>query len=78
MLGYYNRGKQFPDIIINNVNGAIQSVMLPALSKHNGDNAKVKVDFTYTDAEFRAMYEAYPRVMEKWEIIKPMLDDCMK
>ncbi len=42
MLGYYNRGKQFPDIIINNVNGAIQSVMLPALSKHNGDNAKVK------------------------------------
>ena len=34
--------------------------------------------FTYTDAEFRAMYEAYPRVMEKWEIIKPMLDDCMK
>ena len=42
MLGYYNRGKQFPDIIINNVNGSIQSVMLPALSKHNGDNDKVK------------------------------------
>ncbi len=34
--------------------------------------------FTYTDAEFRDMYGAYPRVMEKWEIIKPMLDDCMK
>lgn len=42
MLGYYNRGKQFPDIIINNINGAIQSVMLPALSKHNGDNEKIK------------------------------------
>lgn len=42
MLGYYNRGKQFPDIIINNVNGSIQSVMLPALSKHNGDNEKIK------------------------------------
>ncbi len=42
MLGYYNRGKQFPDIIINNVNGSIQSVMLPALSKHNGDNSKIK------------------------------------
>ena len=42
MLGYYNRGKQFPDIIINNINGAIQSVMLPALSKHNGDSEKIK------------------------------------
>ena len=42
MLGYYNRGKQFPDIIINNINGAIQSVMLPALSKHVGDNEKIK------------------------------------
>ena len=42
MLGYYNRGKQFPDIIINNINGSIQSVMLPALSKHVGDNEKIK------------------------------------
>ncbi|SDA30699.1 Membrane protein involved in the export of O-antigen and teichoic acid [Ruminococcus sp. YE71] len=41
-LGSYTRGKQFPDIIINNVNGSIQSVMLPALSKHNGDSEKVK------------------------------------
>lgn len=41
-LAYYNQGKRFPDIIISNVNGSIQSVMLPALSKHNGDNEKVK------------------------------------
>ena len=41
-LGYCNRGKQFPEIIINNINGSIQSVMLPALSKHNGDNDKIK------------------------------------
>ena len=34
--------------------------------------------FTYTDEEFREMYAAYPRVIEKWNIIKPMLDDCMK
>ncbi len=42
MLAFYNRGKQFPEIIINNINGSIQSVMLPALSKHNGDNEKIK------------------------------------
>ncbi|SEL03041.1 lipopolysaccharide biosynthesis protein [Ruminococcus albus] len=41
-LGYCNRGKQFPEIIINNINGSIQGVMLPALSKHNGDNNKIK------------------------------------
>ncbi|EXM40874.1 polysaccharide biosynthesis protein [Ruminococcus albus SY3] len=41
-LGYCNRGKQFPEIIINNINGSIQGVMLPALSKHNGDNSKIK------------------------------------
>ena len=34
--------------------------------------------FTYTDEEFQNMYGAYPRVMEKWSIIKPMLDDIMK
>ena len=34
--------------------------------------------FTYTDEEFQTMYGAYPRVMEKWSIIKPMLDDVMK
>ena len=31
-LAYYNRGKQFPELLINSVNGSIQSVMLPALS----------------------------------------------
>ncbi len=41
-LGYYNRGKQFPDLIVHNLNGAIQSVMLPALSKQQDDKAKMK------------------------------------
>ncbi len=41
-LGYYNRGKQFPQFIINAVNGAVQSVMLPAMSKEQDDKARVK------------------------------------
>lgn len=36
-LGYYNKGQQFPQIIITNINGAIQSVMLPTLSKLQDD-----------------------------------------
>ena len=41
-LGYYNRGKQFPQFIINAVNGAVQSVLLPAMSAKQDDSAKVK------------------------------------
>lgn len=41
-LAYYNRGAQFPQFIINAVNGAIQSVMLPAMSAEQGDTGKVK------------------------------------
>lgn len=41
-LGYYNRGRQFPQIIVTNINGAIQSVMLPALSLHQDNKGRVK------------------------------------
>ncbi len=41
-LGYYNRGKQFPQLIINSVNGAVQSVMLPAMSQKQDDKEQVK------------------------------------
>ncbi len=41
-LGYYNRGAQFPQFVINAVNGAIQSVMLPAMSAQQDDVGKVK------------------------------------
>ena len=41
-LGYYNRGKQFPQFIINAVNGAVQSVMLPAMSEKQDDKLQVK------------------------------------
>lgn len=41
-LGYYNRGKQFPELLVNNLNGSIQSVMLPALSQHQENKAKMK------------------------------------
>lgn len=42
MLGYYNRGEQFPKVIVTNINGSIQSVMLPALSSHQDNKLRVK------------------------------------
>ncbi|MBQ7352539.1 MAG: GNAT family N-acetyltransferase [Clostridia bacterium] len=41
-LGYYNRGKQFPHFVINAINGSVQAVMLPALSKEQDDKKKLK------------------------------------
>lgn len=41
-LGYYNRGKQFPQFVINAINGSVQAVMLPALSKEQDDKKKLK------------------------------------
>jgi O-antigen/teichoic acid export membrane protein len=42
MLGYYNQGNQIPSLIVNNIDGSIQSVMLPALSAKQDDIFQVK------------------------------------
>ncbi len=42
MLGYFNRGRQFPEIIMTNVNGSIQSVMLVAYSNEQDNTLKIK------------------------------------
>lgn len=41
-LGFYNRGMQFPQLIVDNLNGSIQSVMLPVLSRSQDDKARMK------------------------------------
>ncbi len=41
-LAFYNRGKQFPQFIINAVNTSVQSVLLPAMSAKQDDKAQVK------------------------------------
>ena len=42
LLGAYNRGDQFPKLIVNNLGAAIQSVLLPAFSARQGDIAQVR------------------------------------
>ncbi len=41
-LAYYNRGKQFPQLIVENLNGSIISVLFPAQAMHQNDLVKVK------------------------------------
>lgn len=41
-LGVFNRGQQFPQVIATNLDGSIQSVMLPTLSTNNDNILEVK------------------------------------
>lgn len=41
-LALYDKGKRFPEMIVSNVNGSIQSVLLPKLSVHKDDRKEVK------------------------------------
>ncbi len=41
-LGFYNRGEQFPNLIVSNIDGSIQSVMFPTLSKYQDNYVRVK------------------------------------
>ena len=42
MLGYYSQGRQYPNVIVSNINASIQTVMLPAYAKNQDDKATVK------------------------------------
>lgn len=41
-LAQYNRGRQFPDVIIANINSSIDSVLLPTMARVQEDAAQVK------------------------------------
>ena len=42
VVGYYNRGNQFPQLIVNNLAASIQAVMLPAFSASQEDKERMK------------------------------------
>ncbi len=41
-VGYFNRGRQFPELLMNNVNGSIQSVMLPMFAAEQENPQRLK------------------------------------
>lgn len=42
LLGFYYKGEEFPRFLVNNINGSIQSVMLPALASYQDNRKKMK------------------------------------
>lgn len=41
-LAYYNKGKQFPNLIVTNINTSIDSVLLPTMSSEQDDKQRVR------------------------------------
>jgi O-antigen/teichoic acid export membrane protein len=41
-LAQYNRGKQFPNLIVTNINNSIDSVLLPVLAKEQDNKERIK------------------------------------
>lgn len=41
-LAYYNQGKQFPQVLVSNVNTSIDSVLLPTMSNVQEDRKRIK------------------------------------
>lgn len=47
-LAFYNRGKKFPQLVVSQINTSIDTVLFPAMSKHQEDMEKLKMDIRYS------------------------------
>lgn len=71
-LGYYNRADQFPNLIVNNVNGSIQSVILPALAEHQDNKPRVKE--MMRKAMTLSSYLVFPLMIGMAACAEPMIE----
>lgn len=71
MLGYYNRGQQFPQLIINNINGSIQAVMLPALAAQQDYTERVK--YMMRRSIVTSSFIVFPMMLGLAVVAKPLV-----
>ncbi len=76
MLGFYNRGKQFPELMINSINGSIQSVMLPTLSSEQ-DN-KLKMKYIMRQSIVMSSYLVFPTIVGLAVTADPLISLMLK
>ena len=70
-LGFYNRGKQFPQFIINAINGSVQSVLLPAMSEKQENKSDVKQ--MMRTAVMVSSYLVFPMMAGLAGVAKPLV-----
>lgn len=71
LLGLYNRGNQFPNFIVSNINGPIQSVLLPALSEEQDNKERLKS--MVRRSIVTSSFIIYPMMVGMAAIAKPMV-----
>ena len=71
LLGLYNRGNQFPSMIVSNVDGPIQSVLLPALSEEQDNKEKLKA--MVRRSIVTSSFIIYPMMVGMAAVAKPMV-----
>ena len=71
MLGYYNRGNQFPNLIVSNLNSSIQSVIFPVLVSVQDDKRRIKE--IMRRAIVTSSYMVFPAMMGLIVIAEPMI-----
>lgn len=69
-LGYYNRGRNIPNMIITNINGSIQSVMFPAFSNCQED--KVRLKAMVRRSIMTSTYIIFPAMIGLAAVSKPL------
>lgn len=70
-LAFYNRGKQFPEVIVSNINTSIDSVLFPAMSKEQNDKVKIK---TMTRRSIKiSSFILWPIMMGLAAVAEPMI-----
>lgn len=71
VLGFYSRGSQFPDSITGIIDGAVNSVMLPALSAQQDDQATVKK--TMRNSMMISTYTILPMMIGMAAVAEPLV-----
>lgn len=69
-LAYFDKGKQFPSLIMDNINSTIQQVMFPVLSKEQSDITRVKQLVKKTTV--LTSYIIYPLLIMLFVLAKPL------
>ena len=70
-LAYYKKGNSFPNLIINNVDATIASVLFPTMSKYSEDIEKIK-ELTRKSLKISS-YIIFPILVGLFVVAEPMI-----
>ena len=74
-LAFCNKGKMFPMVIADNIDGSVQSVMLPAFSKYQNDTVQLRLLLRKTISLSTFLF--FPAMMLLAAASKPIIGICL-